>query len=131
MEQSEAAAVRARGRLPVWRRLSWRLGASFLLLTAIGILLSGFLQYRAQDRYLRQSLGSLLVNIARTGALLIHPALHATVQATLTQDSDAYRGVRAKLAAIQDENRIETPIYTLTDFDAAARQARFMVTSGL
>jgi uncharacterized membrane protein YfcA len=63
-----------RGRLPVWRRLSWRLGASFLLLTAIGILLSGLLQYRAQDRYLRQSLGSLLVNIARTGALLVDPA---------------------------------------------------------
>src|SRR3990170_1105563 len=129
MEQGEAAAGRARGRVPIWRRLSWRLGASFLLLTAIGILLSGLLQYRAQDRYLRQSLGSLLVNIARTGALLVDPALHATVQATLTQDSEAYRSVRAALAAIQDENRIATPLYTLTDFDAAGRQARFMVTS--
>ena len=118
-----------RARLPVWRRLAWRLGASFLLLTAIGIFLSGFLQYRAQDRYLRQSLGSLLLNIARTGALLVDPALHATVETTPTQDSEAYRGVRAKLAAIQDENRIETPIYTLTGFDGSARQARFMVTS--
>jgi len=122
-------AAPARARLPVWRRLAWRLGASFLLLTAIGIFLSGFLQYRAQDRYLRQSLGSLLLNIARTGALLVDPDLHATVEATLTQDSEAYRGVRAKLAAIQDENRIETPIYTLTGFDAAGRQARFIVTS--
>ena len=129
MEPGDTAAVRARARLPVWRRHAWRLGASFLLLTAIGIFLSGFLQYRAQDRYLRQSLGSLLLNIARTGALLVDPALHATVEATLTQDSEAYRGVRAKLAAIQDENRIETPVYTLTGFDGAARQARFMVTS--
>ncbi len=118
-----------KARLPVWRRLGVRLGASFLLLTAIGIFLSGFLQYRAQDRYLRESLGSLLLNISRTGALLIDPALHATVEATLTQDSEPYRRVRAKLAAIQDENRIETPIYTLTGFDQQARLARFMVTS--
>ncbi len=30
---------------------------------------------------------------------------------------------------IQDENQIETPIYTLTGFDAVNRQAHFMVTS--
>jgi len=128
MRRHDTAAP-ARARLPVWRRLGVRLGASFLLLTAIGILLSGFLQYRAQDRYLRQSLGSLLLNIARTGALLVDPTLHATVEATLTQDSEAYRRVRAKLAAIQDENHIETPIYTLTGFDPQARRACFMVTS--
>ncbi len=118
-----------KARLPVWRRLGWRLGASFLLLTAIGILISGFLQYRTQDQYLRQSLGSLLLNIARTGALLVDPQSHKQVEATLAQDSEAYRRVRATLAAIQDENRIETPIYTLTDFDPVLRQARFMVTS--
>ena len=123
------AARTTKARLPIWRRLGVRLGASFLLLTAIGIFLSGFLQYRAQDHYLRQSLGSLLLNISRTGALLVDPALHATVEATLTQDSEAYRRIRAKLAAIQDENRIETPIYTLTGFDPQARQAHFMVTS--
>ena len=32
-------------------------------------------------------------------------------------------------AMIQDENQIETPIYTLTGFDAVNRQAHFMVTS--
>ena len=110
-----------KARLPVWRRLGYRLGGSFLLLTAIGILLSGFLQYRAQDQWLRQSLGSMLLNIARTGALLVDPELHAEVEATLTQDSEAYRRLRAALAAIQDENRLETPIYTLTGFDAAGR----------
>jgi hypothetical protein len=118
-----------KARLPVWRRLAWRLGASFLLLTAIGILLSGYLQYRAQEQELRDTLGSLLLNIARTGALLVDPQLHAQVEATLTQDSDAYRHVRAALAMIQDVNHIQTPIYTLTGFDAVHRQAHFMVTS--
>ena len=42
-----------------------------LLLTAVGILASGLLQYRAQERFLRESLGGLLLNIARTGALLV------------------------------------------------------------
>jgi HAMP domain-containing protein len=116
-------------RLPVWRRLGWRLGASFLLLTALGIFLSSFFQYRAQERWLRDSLGSLLLNVARTGALLVDPALHAEVEAGRAPDSEAYRRVRAALAAVQDANRIETPIYTLTDFDASARRARFMVTS--
>jgi HD-GYP domain-containing protein (c-di-GMP phosphodiesterase class II) len=69
------------------------------------------------------------LNIARTGVLLVDPTLHGEVEATLTQNSDAYRRLRAALAAIQDENRIETPIYTLTGFDAARREARFMVTS--
>ena len=118
-----------KARLPIWRRLSWRLGASFLLLTAIAILLSGFLQYRAQEQELRETLGSLLLNIARTGTLLVDPQLHAQVEATLTQNSDAYRRVRAALARIQDENHIQTPIYTLTGFDVANRQAHFMVTS--
>lgn len=118
-----------KARLPFWRRLSWRLGVSFLLLTAIGTFLSGFLQYRAQERELRDTLGSLLLNIARTGALLVDPQLHAEIESTLTQDSDAYRQVRAALARIQDENQIQTPIYTLTGFDAAERQAHFMVTS--
>jgi class 3 adenylate cyclase len=34
------------------------------------------------------------------------------------------------LAAIQDEVDVPTPVYTLTDFDAEARMARFMVASG-
>lgn len=128
MKEPEAHITR-KARLPVWRRLSWRLGASFLLLTAIAILLSGYLQYRAQEQELRETLGSLLLNIARTGALLVDPGLHAEVESTLTQNSDAYRRVRAALARIQDENQIETPIYTLTGFDPANRQAHFMVTS--
>jgi len=127
--QKQTIESTKRARLPFWRQLSWRLGISFLLLTALGILLSGLLQYRAQEQELRDTLGSLLLNIARTGALLVDPQLHAEVEATLTQNTEAYREVRAALAMIQDENQIQTPIYTLTGFDAAKRQAHFMVTS--
>src|SRR5438034_7225429 len=51
------------------------------------------------------------------------------VQRTLTQETSAYLRVRQALSIVQDENRIETPVYTLTDYDAEKRQARFMVTS--
>src|SRR5574341_611517 len=112
-----------------WQRLSVRVAALFLAVTLLGIGLVGFLIYQRQKREVEETLGAFLLNIARTGVLLIDPALHAEVEATRTQESEAYRRLRATLAAIQDENRVETPIYTLTDFDAAARQARFMVTS--
>jgi class 3 adenylate cyclase len=112
-----------------WQRLSIRVAALFLAVTLLGIGLVGFLIYQRQKREVEETLGAFLLNIARTGVLLIDPTLHAEVEATLTQESEAYRRLRATLAAIQDENRVETPIYTLTHFDAAARQARFMVTS--
>ena len=67
--QKLSTKLTKKARLPVWRRLAWRLGASFLLVTAITILLSGFLQYRAQEQDLRETLGSRLLSIARTGAL--------------------------------------------------------------
>jgi hypothetical protein len=96
-------------------------------LLAIGVV--GTLIYQHQKRELQATLGTLLLNIARTGALLVDPALHAEVERTLSQDSDAYAHVRAALAAIQEENGLETPIYTLTDFDHLSGRARFMVTS--
>ncbi len=111
----------------LWQRLSVRVVAGFVAVTLLGIGLVGFLIYERQKRDLEDTLATFLLNIARTGALFIDPRLHGEIQATLTQDSDAYRRVRAALAAIQDENRLATPIYTLTDFDPP--QARFMVTS--
>ncbi len=124
----EPAFSRAR-RLPLWRRLGWRLGAAFVAVTAVAILTSGGLQYRAQAAAIRASLGALLLNIARTGALLVDPALHLEVQLTRTTDSEAYRYLRRMLAAIQDANQVETPIYTLSDYEPSARRARFVVTS--
>jgi HAMP domain-containing protein len=116
-------------RLPVWRRLGWRLGAAFVAVTALGILVSGGLQYRAQADATRASLAALLLNIARTGTLLIDPALELEVQLTRSSESEAYRHLRRTLAAIQDANEVATPIYTLSDYEPAARQARFVVTS--
>ncbi|MGH7319174.1 MAG: hypothetical protein ACRELA_06060, partial [Candidatus Rokuibacteriota bacterium] len=116
----------------LWQRLSARVVAGFVAVTLLGIGLVGVLIYERQKRDLEDTLAMFLLNIARTGALFIDPGLHAQIQSALTQDSDAYRRVRAALAAIQDENRLATPIYTLTDFDPTTRprpQARFMVTS--
>ena len=111
------------------QRLGVRVAAAFVAVTLVGIGLVGLVIYEFAKPALEEILGTLLLNIARTGALLIDPALHAQVETTLTQDSDAYRRVRAALAAVQDANGVETPIYTLTGFDAAGRLARFMVTS--
>ncbi len=122
-----ATSATAKARLPVWRRLAWRLGASFLLLTALGILLSGYLQYRAQDRWLRQSLGSLLLNIARTGTLLLDAEQHRAVVAGGRTDTPAYRAIRGHLQRIQKSNRLNDPIYTLSNIEGD--QARFAVVS--
>jgi class 3 adenylate cyclase len=112
-----------------WERLSVRVAAGFVAVTLLGIGLFGALIYERQKEVLQETLATLLLSIARTGALSIDPALHADVERGLTQDSAAYRSVRSALAAIQDDNRIATPIYTLTDFDEGRRLAHFMVTS--
>jgi len=113
--------------LPIWRRLAWRLGASFLLLTSIAVLLSGFLQYRAQEQWLRQSLGSLLLNIARTGALLVDGDLHQAVVAAARSDTPEYASLRHELIRIQETNQLGDAVYTLTDVQGAT--ARFAVIS--
>jgi HAMP domain-containing protein len=114
-------------RLPIWRRLAWRLGAGFFLLTALGILVSGFLQYRAQERLVRESLGSLLLNIARTGALLVDGDLHQAVVAAGRGDTPEFERLRRKLLSIQETNRLGDAVYTLTDIQGA--MARFAVVS--
>lgn len=113
----------------MWQRLSCRVAVYFSAVTLVCTGLVGGLIYQQQKQELEMTLGALLLNIARTGALLIDPALHAEVQHMLTQESAAYQRLRHTLAAIQDANRLGTPVYTLTDFVPAARQARFMVTS--
>jgi hypothetical protein len=90
-----------RGRLPLWRRLSWRLSTSILLLTSLGILVSGLLQYRAQEQWVRQSLGSLLLNIARTGALLVNGELHEKVVREGRTDTPEYTQAWTQLRRIQ------------------------------
>ncbi len=113
--------------LPIWRRLGWRLGASLLALTALGILISGLLQYRAQDRLLRQSLGGLLLNIARTGALLVDGDAHQSVVTSGRNDTDEYAALRDQLARIQKTNQLQDPVYTLSNVQGD--MARFAVIS--
>jgi HAMP domain-containing protein len=116
-----------KARLPVWRRLAWRLGASFLLLTALGIFGSGLLQYRAQDRFLRESLGELLLNIARTGALLVDGDLHEVALRRGSNATPEYAALRATLRRVQETNHLRDPVYTLSHVDGD--MARFAVAS--
>lgn len=121
------AKIARQVRLPVWRRLGWRLGASLVLLSALGILLSGFLQYRAQEQLLRQSLGALLLNIARTGALLLDGDQHQAVVEAGRTDTPGYAAIRAQLTRIQQTNQLRDPVYTLSNIQGA--MARFAVIS--
>jgi HD-GYP domain-containing protein (c-di-GMP phosphodiesterase class II) len=120
-------AARSTARLPVWRRLSWRLAASFLLLTALGILFSGLLQYRAQEALLRENLGALLRNIARTGALLIDGDLHQAVVQAGRNDSPEYFAIRDQLERIRATNGLGDAVYTLSHVEGM--MARFAAIS--
>ncbi len=114
-------------RLPLWRRLGWRLTGAVLLLTAAGVLASGVLEYRAQERLLRQSLGSLLLNIARTGALLVDGDLHERVVRNGRNDTAEYLALRDRLLLIQETNRLGDAVSTLSAIEG--EQARYGVIS--
>jgi len=114
MMTKESAAPSGRARLPIWRRLGWRLTTAVLLLTAAGTLASGLLQYRAQDRFLRESLGGLLLNIARTGALLVDGDAHEQVVRGGRNDTPEYLALRDRLLLIQATNQLGDAVYTLS-----------------
>jgi HAMP domain-containing protein len=128
MRASEQRPTRAR--LPFWRRLGWRLSASILLLTALGILVSGLLQYRAQEQWVRQSLGSVLLNIARTGALLVDGDLHRKVVMEGRTDTPGYTEVWAQLRRIQEANQLPDAVYTLSDIEGDTAKFAVVSTSG-
>jgi len=116
-----------KARLPLWRRLGWRLGASFLLVSAVGIFVAGRLQYRSEERVLRRAIGVVLLNVARTGALLIDGELHEQVVRQGSRDTPAYETIRTTLHKIQQANDLSDPVYTLYDLHGNA--ARFAVIS--
>jgi HAMP domain-containing protein len=126
MTIKESAAPR-RARLPIWRRLGWRLTVAVLLLTAVGILASGLLQYRAQERFLRESLGGLLLNIARTGALLVDGDAHEQVVRAGRNDTPEYLALRDRLLLIQETNQLADAVYTLSNIEGDT--ARYGVIS--
>ena len=126
MTIKESAAPRP-ARLPIWRRLGWRLTVAVLLLTAVGILASGLLQYRAQERFLRESLGGLLLNIARTGALLVDGDAHEQVVRAGRNDTPEYLALRDRLLLIQETNQLGDAVYTLSNIEGET--ARYGVIS--
>src|SRR5204862_492509 len=74
---------------------------------------SGLLQYRAEAQSLRQSLGTLLLNIARTGALLVDGDAHEALVASGRSDSPQYAALRGRLLLIQESNQLADAVYTL------------------
>lgn len=113
-----------------WQRLEVRLAALFALVTFLAVALVGAVVFQRQKREVEDGVGTQLLNIARISGLLIDPALHAEVQASLREDSRAYARLRRTLATIREEAVLPTPIYTLAIEDAAAGKAKVMVTSG-
>jgi class 3 adenylate cyclase len=120
----------ASSRLRVWQRLDVRLGGFFALVTLLAVAAVGTVVYARQQRELEDTVGTQLLNIARTASLLVDPAAHAEAQRIGGARSPAYDRVRRALAAVQREVLLPTPIVTLTDFDAARRTARVVVTGG-
>ncbi len=125
--EGRAAKTTARARLPLWRRLGVRLGASFLLVTVVGIFLSGFLQYRDEQDRLRQDLGSRLLSIAGTAALLLDGDLHQRVVKEGRKDTAAHEKIRSQLLQIQKINDLKDRVYTLVDVQGD--KAKFAIFS--
>src|SRR5438876_588081 len=113
-----------------WQRLGVRLAALFALVTLLAVGLVGTFVYQRQRREVEDMVGTQLLNIARTAALLVDPATHAELQRASRVDPPAYARIQRALAAVQSEVVLTTPIYTLADYEPARRRARVVVTSG-
>jgi class 3 adenylate cyclase len=112
-----------------WHRLSVRLALLFALATLIAVGVVGTVTYDRQRRELEDTVGTQLLNIARTASLLVDPSLHAEIARTRGTDSEAYARVRTALAKVQTEVVLATPLRTLVDYDAGRREARVVVAS--
>src|SRR5262245_39830573 len=130
-----------------WQRLSVRMVAAFVLVTVFAIGLAALLlfrgladvpllgrleavrDFRGLHQVLEEAVSAKLLNLARTGVLLVDPVAQAEAQRTLDQESEDYRNVYTALTSIRKASELTTPIYTLTDYDPATRQARVVVVS--
>lgn len=112
-----------------WHRLGVRLAALFAVVTLLAVALVGGVVHERQKREVQETVGIQLLNISRVTALMVDPAKHLEVQRSLAKDSPAYAALRKTLTTIKNEVLLTTPIYTLTDYDHAARRARLMVTT--
>jgi class 3 adenylate cyclase len=112
-----------------WHRLSVRLAALFAVATLIAVGVVGGVTYDRQRRELEDTVGTQLLNIARTASLLVDAARHAEIARTGTTDSEAYARVREALANVQREVVLATPLRTIVNYDAGRREARVVVAS--
>ncbi len=133
--------------LRLWQRLSVRMVAAFVLVTVFAIGLAALLLFRGLadvpllgrldavrdfqglHQVLEEVVSAKLLNLARTGVLLIDPVAQVEAQRLPDQESEAYRRVQAALASIRKASELTTPIYTLTDYDPATQRARVVVVS--
>jgi class 3 adenylate cyclase len=122
-------AMSVRPALPAWRRLAVRLAVAFAALTFLSVAIVGVMVRARQKAELEDAVGTQLLNIARVAVLLVDPAEHAEIQRAPRADSPAYRKLRARLADVQREVLLTTPIRTLVEYDRAGRRARVVVTS--
>ncbi len=122
-------AASPRPALPAWRRLAVRLAVAFAALTFLSVAIVGVMVRARQKAELQDAVGTQLLNIARVAVLLVDPAQHAEIQRASRADSPAYRTLRARLADVQREVLLTTPIRTLVEYDRAGRRARVVVTS--
>jgi class 3 adenylate cyclase len=123
------SATSVRPALPAWRRLAVRLAVAFAALTFLSVAIVGVMVRARQKAELEDAVGTQLLNIARVAVLLVDPAQHAEIQRAPRADSPAYRKLRARLADVQREVLLTTPIRTLVEYDRAGRRARVVVTS--
>src|SRR6266702_3871193 len=118
--------------LRLWQRLSVRMVAAFVLVTVFAIGLAALLLFRGLadvpllgrleavrdfqglHQVLEEVVSAKLLNLARTGVLLIDPVAQVEAQRLPDQESEAYRRVQAALASIRKASELTTPIYTLT-----------------
>ncbi len=93
----------------IWRRLSVRLAVLFAIVTLLAVGLVGTFAYQRQKREVEDMVGTQLLNIARTAALLVDPAAHERLQRAGPVDAPAYAGLKQRLASVQSEGRSCSP----------------------
>ncbi len=87
-----------------WQRLGVKLALAFALLALVTVGLVGALVYERQKREVEDTVGTQLLNIARTAVLLVDPAVHADAQAAMSRDSPAYARIKKALVAVADRD---------------------------
>src|SRR5262245_9467521 len=115
-----------RSPLRLWQRLSVRMVAAFGLVTGLAIGRAALLPFRGIPdvpllgrlaavrgfRGLRQLLeaavSAKLLNLARTGVLLVDPVAQAEAQLLSGQESEAYRRVQTALVSIRQASELTT-----------------------